>query len=120
MDSIDHYGNRRQRVERLVSAWNQGVRADAEPEDGADDPSIGASAEPRRRARTPLTDDEVDTMRTARTNGVSVTALAKQFDVHRGTVWAKTRVTAHRSSELSVGSATYDVGDALPRDEPGF
>ena len=30
-------------------------------------------------------------MRTARANGVSVTALAKRFAVHRGTIWAKTR-----------------------------
>ena len=30
-------------------------------------------------------------MRTARANGVSATALAKQFGVHRGTIWAKTR-----------------------------
>ena len=30
-------------------------------------------------------------MRTARAQGISVTALARQFDVHRGTVWAKTR-----------------------------
>ncbi len=30
-------------------------------------------------------------MRTARANGVSVTALAERFGVHRGTVWAKTR-----------------------------
>ena len=28
-------------------------------------------------------------MRTARTNGVSVTALAREFGVHRGTVWTK-------------------------------
>lgn len=27
VDSIDHYGNRRQRVERLVSAWNPGPTA---------------------------------------------------------------------------------------------
>jgi len=32
-------------------------------------------------------------MRTARGNGISVTALAKQFGVHRGTVWTKTRHT---------------------------
>ncbi len=31
-------------------------------------------------------------MRTARANGVSVTALAHQFGIHRGTVWAKTRL----------------------------
>ncbi|NIH56905.1 hypothetical protein FB473_001550 [Brooklawnia cerclae] len=30
-------------------------------------------------------------MRTARGNGVSVNALAKQYGIHRGTVWAKTR-----------------------------
>ncbi len=30
-------------------------------------------------------------MRTARAQGVSVNALARQFGVHRGTVWAKTR-----------------------------
>ena len=30
-------------------------------------------------------------MRTARADGASVTALTKQFGVHRGTVWAKTR-----------------------------
>ena len=30
-------------------------------------------------------------MRTARANGVSVNAIAHHFDVHRGTVWAKTR-----------------------------
>lgn len=56
-----------------------------------DDPLIKEAAEPRRRARTGLTDDEVDAMRTARANGVSVTTLAKQFGVHRGTVWAKMR-----------------------------
>jgi len=33
------------RVERLVSAWSQGIRDDAESEDGADDPLIDASAE---------------------------------------------------------------------------
>ena len=30
-------------------------------------------------------------MRTAREHGVSVNAVAKQFGVHRGTVWVKTR-----------------------------
>ena len=91
VDSIDHYGNRRQRVESLVSVWNQGAGVTVEPLSQPDDPLIAASAEPRRRARTRLTDEEVDAIRTARANGVSVTALAKQFDVHRGTVWAVTR-----------------------------
>lgn len=31
-------------------------------------------------------------MRTARADGVSVATLAKQFRVHRATVWAKTRL----------------------------
>lgn len=90
---MEHYGNRRPRVERLVSAWNQGIREDADPEGGADDPLIGASAEPKKRPRTRLTNKEVDAMRTARAQGVSVNALARRFGVHRGTVWAKTRAT---------------------------
>lgn len=88
---MERCGNRRQRVERLVSAWNQGIREDAKSDDGDDDPLIGASAEPKKRPRTRLTDKEVDAMRTARAQGVSVSALARQFGVHRGTVWAKTR-----------------------------
>ncbi len=76
---------------QLVSAWNQGTRGDTETDGEADDPLIGASKEPKRRARTRLTDEEVNAMRTARAQGISVTALARQFDVHRGTVWAKTR-----------------------------
>ena len=89
--AMEHYGNRRPRVERLVSAWNQGIREDAETQNGADDPLIGASAEPKKRPRTRLKDKEVDAMRTARAQGVSVNALALRFGVHRGTVWAKTR-----------------------------
>jgi site-specific DNA recombinase len=52
---------------------------------------IGESAEPKKRPRTRLTDEEVDAMRTARAQGISVNALARRFGVHRGTVWAKTR-----------------------------
>lgn len=91
VDAMEHYGNRRPRVERLVSAWNQGIRDDGESEYGTDDPLIGAATEPSKRPRTRLTDEEVEAMRTARANGVNVTALAKQFGVHRGTVWVKTR-----------------------------
>src|SRR5690606_20628512 len=88
--AMERYGNRRQRVERLVSAWNQGSDGVAEPAVGPEDPLIEAATEPRRRTRTPLTDAEVDAMRTARADGASVTALAKQFGVHRGTIWART------------------------------
>jgi len=93
VDAMGHYGNRRPRVERLVSAWNQGSGGVAAPVGKPDDPFIGASAEPRRRTRTPLTEAEVDAMRTARAQGVSVIVLARQFGVHRGTVWAKTRAS---------------------------
>ncbi len=88
---MERCGNRRQRVERLVSAWNQDAHGDAESEGEADDPLISASAEPKKRPPTQLTDEEVDAMRTARAQGVSVIVLARQFGVHRGTVWAKTR-----------------------------
>lgn len=91
VDAMKHYGNRRPRVERLVSAWNQGICEDTDPVGEPDDPLIGASAEPSKRPRTRLTDEEVDAMRTARAQGVSVYALARRFGVHRGTVWAKTR-----------------------------
>ena len=43
-----------------------------------------------RRARTPLTPSEVDSIRTLRATGLSVNPLAKQFGVHRGTIWKHT------------------------------
>ena len=89
--SIERYGNTRLRVERLASVWNQGIREDATPVGEPDDPLIDASAEPSKRPRTRLTDSEVDAMRTARAQGVSVNTLARRFGVHRGTVWAKTQ-----------------------------
>lgn len=90
MEAIERCGNRRPRVQKLVSAWNQGIRGEADDTGEADDPLIGASAEPSRRPRTRLTDKEVDAMRTARAHGVSVNALAHHFGVHRATVWSKT------------------------------
>jgi len=89
---MERCGNRRPEVQKLVSAWNQGIRDEADDAGEADDPLIGASAEPSKRPRTRLTDKEVDAMRTARADGVSVATLAKQFRVHRATVWAKTRL----------------------------
>lgn len=91
MDLSDRYGNRRQWVERLVSAWNQESDAAESRSEGPGDPRIGTSAELRRRPRTRLTDDDVDAMRVARANGVSVIALARQFGVYRGTICAKAR-----------------------------
>ncbi|RGE17956.1 hypothetical protein D1J51_15210 [Leucobacter sp. wl10] len=91
VEAMERCGNSRPRVERLVSAWNQGIRGHADPEGEDDDPLIGASAEPKQRPRTRLTDEEVDAMRTVRERGIGVNAVARQFGVHRGTVWAKTR-----------------------------
>jgi site-specific DNA recombinase len=88
---MERYGNRRPRVERLVSAWNQGSEVAVEPVGEPDDPLIAASAEPRRRTRTKLTEKEVDAMRTARAQGLSVKTLAKRYGIHRGTVWARIR-----------------------------
>lgn len=88
---MERCGNRRPRVEKLVSARNQGSQWDSDAVDEAADVLISASAEPKKRPRTRLTDSEADAMRTAREHGVSVTALAKQYSIHRGTVWAKTR-----------------------------
>ena len=93
-EAIGHYENRRPRVQKLVSAWNQGPGVAAAPVGDVNDPLLVASEEPRRRTRTPLTEKEVDAMRTARAQGASVVGLARQFDVHRGTVWAKTRAAA--------------------------
>ena len=86
--------NRRPRVERLVSAWNQGIREDAESEDGADDPLTRVSAEPKKRPRTRLTDKKMDAMRTARALGVSVTALASRFGGPPGYGLGEDAVTA--------------------------
>lgn len=91
VDAIGRCGNRRPRIQKLVSAWNQGIREDADDAGEVDDERIAASVEPSKRPRTRLTDNEVDGMRTARDLGVSVKAIAKQFGIHRGTVWAKTR-----------------------------
>lgn len=91
VEAMERCGNRRPRVERLVSAWNQRSRDTSEAVSQADDALIGASAEPKKRPRTRLTAEEVDAMRTARAQGLSVNALARQFGVHRCTVWTKTR-----------------------------
>jgi hypothetical protein len=90
VDAIERYGNRQPRVEKLVSAWNQCIREVAEAEDGADVPSIGASAEPKKRPRTRPTNAEVDAMRTARAQSVSMNGIAERFGVTYQTVWEKT------------------------------
>lgn len=88
---MEHCENRRRRISGLVSAWSQANLIENELLDERDDLRVEAVAEPMRRSRTPLTEADVDAMRTAKASGVSVTVLAKRFGVHRGTVWAKTR-----------------------------
>lgn len=94
MDVVDLGGlkpNTWQRFERLGSAWEQarlgigdGLREAAEA-----DPEVVAN--PRRRARTPLTETQVDAIRTARASGESVVSICRRFDVHRMTVWTHTK-----------------------------
>lgn len=80
-----------ERLERLSSAWEQAKRGLASQELAAPEQGPGVVLNPTRRSRTPLTPEEVDAIRTARSDGQSATAVAKRFEVHRGTVWAKTR-----------------------------
>ena len=91
VEAMERCGNTRPQVVRLASAWSQGVGGNAELLGEADDPLVGVSAEPKKRPRTRLTDEEVDAIRTARAAGDSVNALARRYGVHRGTIWEKTR-----------------------------
>ncbi|WP_349018839.1 helix-turn-helix domain-containing protein [Corynebacterium pseudodiphtheriticum] len=80
-----------QRLERLSSAWNQAKLLLGDEPDGAVDDEPGVVANPRRRARTPLTESQVDAIRTARANGESVVSICRRFNVHRMTVWTHTK-----------------------------
>ena len=79
-------------VERLTAAWSRGAGGFHAPSDMGAAADGEVTTEPRRRTRTPLTEEEVDAMRTAHDAGISVTTIARQFDVHRGTVWAKIHI----------------------------
>ena len=78
-------------VERLIAAWKRGVGEVRSPVDPMVFAESEAVTEPRRRSRTPLTEKEVDAMRTARAKGISVSTITRQFDAHRSTVWEKIR-----------------------------
>ena len=80
-----------QRFERLGTAWNQAKLGGGEEPCGNAGDEPGVVANPRRRARTPLTESQVDAIRTARANGESVVSICRRFDVHRMTVWTHTR-----------------------------
>ena len=79
------------RLERLSSAWEQAKRGLASHELASPEQGPGVVLNPTRRSRTPLTPEEVDAIRTARTNGESVVSICRRFNIHRVTVWEKTR-----------------------------
>ncbi|WP_180951750.1 helix-turn-helix domain-containing protein [Brevibacterium ravenspurgense] len=92
--SVDAGGlkpNTWQRLERLSCAWNQAKLLLGDEPDSAVDDEPGVVANPRRRARTPLTESQVDALRTARANGESVVSICRRFNVHRMTVWTHTK-----------------------------
>lgn len=80
-----------QRFERLGSAWEQAKLGIGDELEGAVEDEPDVVANPRRRARTPLSERQVDAIRTARANGDSVLSICQRFDVHRMTVWTHTR-----------------------------
>lgn len=83
--------NTQRRLERLSSAWDQAKRGIASEQPPVSEPEPGVVSNPTRRSRTPLTEREVDAIRTARANGESVVSIAKRFDIHRMTVWTHTK-----------------------------
>lgn len=80
-----------ERLERLSAAWEQAKPGIVSARPLVTEPEPGAVSNPTRRSRTPLTPEEVDAIRTARTNGESVLSIAKRFGVHRVTVWEQTK-----------------------------
>lgn len=87
-----------QRFERLGSAWEQARRTTRAYLPATSEPELGIVRTPSRRTRTPLTQSEVDSIRTARERGESVVSIAKRFEVHRATVWEHTRQLGATSS----------------------
>lgn len=94
LSSVDAGGlkpNTWQRFERLGSAWQQAKLGIEDEPYGDAEAEPGVVANPKRRARTPLTDSQVDAIRTARANGESVVSISRRFRVHRMTVWEYTK-----------------------------
>ncbi len=83
--------NSRRRLERLVTAWEQAKLDDARVPDAAPEPEPDVVSHPSRRNRTPLSEKEVEAIRTARDGGESGLSIAEQFGIHRGTVWHYTK-----------------------------
>jgi len=81
-----------ERIERLSSLWDQ-IRSEvAGGAVSVDTVDSEVARNPKRQARTPLTDAEVEAIWAAREGGEGVIAIAERFGVSRMTVWEKTRV----------------------------
>ena len=91
MDAGGLKPNTLQLFERLSSTWNQAKLGVGDGPQGAAEHDPDVVANPRRRARTPLTESQVDAIRTARANGESVASICRSFGVHRMTVWTHTK-----------------------------
>lgn len=78
MDAGGLKPNTWQRFERLGTAWEQTKLGLGDEPQGAVEAEPGVVAHPRRRARTPLTDSQVDSIRTARANGESVISICRR------------------------------------------
>lgn len=76
-----------QRLKRLSSAWDQAKLAICDEPDSTADDEPGVVVNLRRRARTPLTESQVDAIRTTRRDGESGVSICRRFGVHRMTVW---------------------------------
>ena len=79
------------KVERLEALWEQARLGSDKSDDVGASELFDAVTEPTRRSRTPLTSHQIDAIHTARDSGESVLSIARRFDVHRMTVWQKTR-----------------------------
>lgn len=72
-----------QRFERLGTAWEQAKLGLGDEPQSATEGYTNVVANPRRRARTPLTNTQVDAIRTARAGGESVVSICRPYGVHR-------------------------------------
>ncbi len=83
--------NHIRRLDRLDSTWIQGSPANATSPPLVFGEGFDVVENPSRCSRTPLTEKEVEAIRTARAGGESVLSIAKRFGIHRATVWEYTK-----------------------------
>lgn len=79
------------RLDRLDFAWIQGSPILQASRPLVFDEGIDVVEDPSKRSRTPLTEKEVEAIRTARTDGESAVSIAKRYGIHRATVWQHTK-----------------------------